>query len=288
MTTFVFLHGSFHGAWNWHRVLPYLERAGHRGLALDLPGHGRNQMKPGKVTLDACVEHVLSVMDEIPAAEDIVLVAHSRNGIVISQTAEARPERLKGLVYLAAYLVPNGRSMMDYAVDDPDSLVVQNIEAALPPKTIRTLTRVFKSGLARAVGAALLPRAMQMHSLKPSASGAALYRDCGPEIVALAEALLEPEPNWAGFEPLRITPARFGRVPKAYIECLQDRAVTLPLQRRMQRDTPCGQVFSLDTSHSPFFSQPERLAGTLLQAVEGFERPEPEADIAQNPAIAAS
>jgi pimeloyl-ACP methyl ester carboxylesterase len=270
MTTFIFLHGSFHGAWNWHRVLPHLEARGHRGIALDLPGHGQNPMKPSRVTLSACVDHVLSVMDALPAREDIVLVAHSRNGIVVSQTAEARPERLKGLVYLAAYLVPDGRSMMEYAVDDPDSLVIQNVEAGLSPKTIRLLTRLFRSGLLRAIGAALLPRAMQQHRLKREAYRAALYADCGPEIVELANALLEPEPNWAGFQPLRITPARFGQVPKAYIECLQDRAVTLPLQRRMQRDAPCNLTFSLDSSHSPFFSQPERLVTLLLQAVEGF------------------
>ncbi|HSZ73641.1 MAG TPA: alpha/beta fold hydrolase [Rhizomicrobium sp.] len=288
MTTFIFLHGSFHAAWNWHRVLPYLERAGHRGLASDLPGHGRNAMKPGKVTLKRCVDHVLSVMDEVPAREDIVLVAHSRNGIVISQTAEARPERLKGLVYLAAYLVPNRRSMMEYALEDPQSLVVRNIEAALPPKTIRTLTRLFRSGLARAIGAALLPSAMQMHRLKRAAYREALYHDCGPEIVELANTLLEAEPNWAGFEPLRITDARFGRVPKAYIECLQDRAVTLPLQRRMLRDTPCDRVFSMDASHSPFFSQPERLADLLLQAVEGFGQEDHSVAATRNLALAAS
>ena len=288
MTTFIFLHGSFHGAWNWHRVLPHLERAGHRGIALDLPGHGRNPMKPSKVTLKTCVDHVLSVMDAAPTSGGIVLVAHSRNGIVISQTAEARPGRLRGLVYLAAYLVPNGRSMMEYAIDDPDSLVVQNVEAGLSPKAIRLLTRLFRSGLLRGIGAALLPRAMQEHRLKRAAYCEALYHDCGPEIVELANALLEPEPNWAGFEPLRITPDRFGRVPKAYIECLRDRAVTLPLQRRMLHDTPCDRVFSMDTSHSPFFSQPERLAGLLLQAVEGFGGVGHLAEIASPAAVAAS
>ena len=269
-------------------MLPYLERAGHRGIALDLPGHGQNPMKPSKVTLKRCADHVLSIIDTVPAREDIVLVAHSRNGIVISQTAEECAPRLKGLVYLAAYLVPNGRSMMEYAVDDPDSLVVQNVEAGLSPKMIRLLTRLFRSGLLRAVGAALLPRAMQQHRLKREAYRAALYADCGDEIVELANALLEAEPNWAGFEPLRITPARYGRVPKVYIECLQDRAVTLSLQRRMQRDTPCDRVFSLESSHSPFFSQPERLTGLLIQAVEGFGSAGARAKPDLNVAVAAS
>jgi pimeloyl-ACP methyl ester carboxylesterase len=44
MATFILLHGSFHAAWNWLRVIPLLETAGHRGIALDLPGHGQQRM----------------------------------------------------------------------------------------------------------------------------------------------------------------------------------------------------------------------------------------------------
>jgi hypothetical protein len=59
-------------------------------------------------------------------------------------------------------------------------------------------------------------------------------------------------------------------VPKIYLECLQDRAVTLPLQRRMQADTPCDRVMALDSSHSPFFSQPEKLAAALGECLAYF------------------
>ncbi|MCB0279745.1 MAG: alpha/beta hydrolase, partial [Calditrichaeota bacterium] len=68
-----------------------------------------------------------------------------------------------------------------------------------------------------------------------------------------------------GFEPLHLSPERYGQIEKVYIECLQDRAVTLPLQRRMQSDSPCAKVISLDSSHSPFFSMPERLADELMR-----------------------
>jgi hypothetical protein len=44
----------------------------------------------------------------------------------------------------------------------------------------------------------------------------------------------------------------------------------------------------MDTSHSPFFSQPERLAGLLLQAVEGFGGVGHLAEIASPAAVAAS
>jgi pimeloyl-ACP methyl ester carboxylesterase len=37
---FVFVHGGFHAAWCWARMIDELERLGHDGIAVDLPGHG--------------------------------------------------------------------------------------------------------------------------------------------------------------------------------------------------------------------------------------------------------
>lgn len=267
MATFVLLHGSFHAAWNWHRVVPLLERLGHRVVALDLPGHGRDRTAPRKVSLAACVRHVL---EAIPDVEPVILVAHSRNGIVISQAAEAQPDRTIGLIYLAAYLVPNGKTMMDYACTDNASLVVQNTTAKLPQRWIAYLVRWLRNPLLRWLSMKLLPRSWQVHTLRPSAYQAALYHDCPADILELADSLLEPEPHWSGFTPLRLTQARYGKVPRVYIECTEDRAVTLALQRRMQQDSPGTYVMSLDAGHSPFFSQPEQLVGALLQCANRF------------------
>jgi hypothetical protein len=106
--------------------------------------------------------------------------------------------------------------------------------------------------------------------LRQAAYKQALYHDCPDEITALADALLEPEPNLPGFTPLRLSEARYGRVPKVYIECTQDRAVTLALQRRMQKDSPCDHVFMLEASHSPFFSCPRVLVAQMLECLRIF------------------
>ena len=208
MATFVFLHGSFHAAWNWHRLIPVLTRAGHHGIALDLPGHGRDATPSSRVSLDACVNAVLNCIDAQPGP--VVLVAHSRNGIVISQAAERRPGKILGLVYLAAYLVPDGKSMMDYAMRDEASLVVQNLEMALDRKYIPLLVRLFRHEWLQRLCARMLPRALQVHRLKRAAYREALYHDCPPEITELANTLLEAEPNWPGFSRLRLSAGRYG------------------------------------------------------------------------------
>ena len=40
MATFVLVHGAFHGAWCWFKLVPELEKRGQRVVAIDLPGAG--------------------------------------------------------------------------------------------------------------------------------------------------------------------------------------------------------------------------------------------------------
>jgi hypothetical protein len=92
----------------------------------------------------------------------------------------------------------------------------------------------------------------------------AFYGACPDADFEYARTRLAPEPLKPLATPLRISDERFGRVPRAYIETLRDRAVTLAAQRRMQAALPCSPVFTLDTDHSAFLSQPEALARILI------------------------
>ena len=239
MNTYVLIHGSWHGAWCWHKIIPLLEAAGHKAIAIDLPGHGRDWTPAGAVTMQSYVDRVVKVLDEQP--EPVILVGHSRGGIVISQTAEARPEKVKSLVYLAAFLIPNGEPMIQTALGDTESLIVANLD---------------------------LNEAEGWHMLKEEAFQDALCGDCSAADVALAHALLTPEPNAPVGTPLQLSDENFGRIPRVYIETLQDRGVTPGVQKKMYTATPCQQVLSLNTSHSPFLSAPQSLVEHLLTAAQ--------------------
>jgi hypothetical protein len=71
---------------------------------------------------------------------------------------------------------------------------------------------------------------------------------------------------------LHLSPERFGRVPRVYIEATQDRSVHLPLQRCMQGLTPCLAVYTLDTDHAPQLSAPEALTSILIRAAATHAR----------------
>lgn len=127
-STSILVHGPWHGAWCWYKITARLEAAGHRVLVPDRPGHGRDRRPPGGITLQDTVATLTGLLDAAP--EPAVLVVHSRNGIVAALAAEARLEKLRTLVYLAACLPPVGDTVPlaqsrgpGAWAHDPDSLL---------------------------------------------------------------------------------------------------------------------------------------------------------------------
>jgi pimeloyl-ACP methyl ester carboxylesterase len=100
-------------------------------------------------------------------------------------------------------------------------------------------------------------------NLRAEVVRSALFGQCTDADYEYALARMTPEPLKPLVTKLLVTAHRFGRVPRAYIECLQDRTVTLTAQRRMQAALPCEPVLTLDSDHSPFLSQPQELARLL-------------------------
>lgn len=235
MATFVLIHGAWHGAWCWYKVAPLLEAKGHTVVTPDLPGHGDDLTPVGDVTLDAYVQRVCKVIDA--QQEPVILLGHSMGGIVITQTAEERPDRIAALVYLTAFLLPNGKCSSDYADRDLDRLLPSNLIEG-------------EDGVSTTV---------RQEALKEI-----FYQDCPDEDVALARERLTPQAKAPRLTPMRTTDERFGRVPRFYIECTADNALAPELQRELYTQLPCRQVISMNSGHSPFFSQPEALARHLV------------------------
>ena len=234
MATFLLVHGAWHGAWCWDKVVPLIEERGHKVHAIDLPGHGNDKTPTASVSLDSYVERVRQVLDE--EAEPMIVVGHSMGGIVITQAAEERPDRIRKLVYLCAFLPTNGQSLMN--LGGAESMA--RIPDTVVPSADRSLT-------------------VKTESLKE-----VFYHDCTDEDVTFARERLVPQAGAPFAAAVSTTEANFGRVPRLYIECLQDRVIPPPSQEQMYTALPCERVITMDTSHSPFFSAPNELAQHLL------------------------
>lgn len=229
------IHGAWHGAWCWDKVVLLLKQKGHRVEAIDLPGSGNDKTPIPQVTLDACTQKVCRVLDAQP--EPVILVGHSLGGLTTTQAAEYKPDKIKTLVYLTAFLLRNGQSRISVRDQDPDSLAPRNTIYS-EDKTYM----VFRKEAAKEV----------------------FYADCSDEDIARAKSLLCSQALAPLNAPLHLTEENFGRVPRVFIECLNDKAISPSMQRKMYTATPCQKVLSLNTSHSPFFSAAEALTAHLI------------------------
>ena len=98
---------------------------------------------------------------------------------------------------------------------------------------------------------------------KPELAQHRFYNDCTPQDVEWAKFMLVPQPVGPLVSPMRITDGNFGRVPKVYIECALDNAVTPEWANEMYTALPCAEVIEMQTGHSPFLSAPQELARIL-------------------------
>jgi len=131
--TFVFVHGGWSSGFNYHQVVTQLVTGGRRAFALDLPGHGQQAQFPASylsqdlaaletepspsadITLDICVDYVTEVVKQIAnQTGPVILLGHSSGGIIVGKVANDVPHLINRLVYMAAYMVVERPSAVDY------------------------------------------------------------------------------------------------------------------------------------------------------------------------------
>src|SRR5262245_46411834 len=97
----VLVHGTYVDGSSWGKVIPILEKAGHKVIAVQLPLH----------SLADDVATVKRAIDLVGAP--VLLVGHSYGGFVITNAAYNNPN-VKGLVYIAAFAPKEGQSLSNF------------------------------------------------------------------------------------------------------------------------------------------------------------------------------
>ncbi|MGA8873332.1 MAG: alpha/beta fold hydrolase [Candidatus Acidiferrales bacterium] len=114
MSTYVLVHGAWHGSWCWKRVRKALQAQGHAVFTPTLTGVGeRSHLLSREVNLET---HICDVVNLIRWEElsNVVLCGHSYGGAVVSGAADRVPDRIGALIYLDAFVLEGGQSVHDY------------------------------------------------------------------------------------------------------------------------------------------------------------------------------
>ena len=240
---FVLIHGGFHGAWCWQRVVPHLSALGHEAIAIDLPGHGERRRERSLLSdrRDAIVE-VLQDRD--------VLVGHSGGGFDITLATDAQPHKVAHLIYVAAGLPIEGRPLLEAtggASSEGNNREIRRLNETISPSVLRANDQG------------------RMEWVDRDAAHQLFYHDCDDATVDWAFARFSPAPPEILTEPVSLPQFWSADLPRSYILCLQDRA--LPFATAMRFAGRLGVVPQvIDSSHSPFFCRPAELARLLVSA----------------------
>lgn len=113
MSTYVLVHGAWHGSWCWKRVRNALQAQGHDVFTPTLTGIGeRSHLLSPHASLETHIDDVVNLIrwEEL---SDVILCGHSYAGLVVSGVADRVPEKIGALLYLDAFLLEDGRCLLD-------------------------------------------------------------------------------------------------------------------------------------------------------------------------------
>ncbi|GGO69040.1 alpha/beta hydrolase [Nonomuraea cavernae] len=115
MTTFVLVHGAWHGPSSWDRVVPVLHAAGARTLTPDLSDPGDHGLHDHA---EAVVAEIDAAIDAADDRDELILVGHSYAGLVVREAADLRPQAIDHIVLVDGWAGADGAGMLTLAPPD--------------------------------------------------------------------------------------------------------------------------------------------------------------------------
>lgn len=236
--TYVLIHGAMHGEWCYEILKQELEKYGHKVITFDLPGCGNDITEIKNVSLESYVKKTINkIIENTKKKEKVILVGHSMGGITISQVSEILVEKIQCIVYLCAFYVENNKSLIDY----PQSKYIDK------SKKDENFLFIKNNDLIEY----------------------ALYNCCSDEVKKYAKNNIKPQIINPTLEKVLISNKKHGILDKYYIKTLNDRMILPEDQDKMiinhfKKDN----ILELDTDHSPFLSEPKKLAIVLNSICE--------------------
>lgn len=112
----ILVPGLWLDASSWEDVIPALESAGHTTHPLTLPGVGASASDSSDIGIQDWVDAVVTEIDA--AGGPVVLVGHSGGGNVVWAAAEARADSVRRVVFVDTVPPPGGHGISEFEIVD--------------------------------------------------------------------------------------------------------------------------------------------------------------------------
>lgn len=232
--TCVLVHGAWHGNWCWSKLTPLLEPH-FKVIAPNLPGRMPTPTTQ-RIDLKTHVDFIIDLINQ--ERDPVTLVGHSMAGMIISQVAEKMPQKISGLLYLAAFLPKNNQSLSEIA------------RGFSSPGISTEMTVNIENNIVS------LAKSQKTQEL--------FFNMCSEQEAKFALDQLQPEPFQPFIDSVTLSDNNFGKVHKTYVLCSNDKTISSEDQMKMAKDV-VNNVISVSADHSPFYSSTQDLAKIILR-----------------------
>lgn len=233
---FLLIHGAWHASWCWERVAKQLIGLEHQVITPDLPGHGANIRASHTVNFNDYVSSTIELIQQ--QSEPVTLVGHSMGGLIISQVAEHIPDRVRELVYVAAYIPQHQQSLLSIAEESASRevsplLIIDQQKQEIRLNSTPEISNIF-------------------------------FNRCLREDADYASKKLQVQPLQPFTQSVKLS-KHFDSVSKKSLVCRFDRAIYFNDQLRMSKQVTDNIVY-LDADHAAYYSGAGEIAQALMTA----------------------
>lgn len=229
-TNIVLVHGIWSDGSIWNKVIPILQDAGHRVIAAQL---SLRSLGDDIATVKRAIEQL---------GKPTILVGHSYGGILITNAGYNNPN-VTGLVYIAA-LAP-----------DEDESSIDLFEILPQPENV---LQIFTNNIITDSGG--------FSYFNPDKFGEWFAQDVHPDEANILAAVQKPTNESITTE--KSGPAAWKQVP-TWFQISENDLVIPPNIQRLYAERMNATTVSLNSSHMSPISQPEEIAGLIMNATKG-------------------
>ncbi|STX50739.1 acetoin dehydrogenase E2 subunit dihydrolipoyllysine-residue acetyltransferase [Legionella busanensis] len=233
--TFILVHGAWHAAWCWEYIARALALKGHKVLTPNLPGRQINVNNRNNIGMQDYILYLIELIKE--QSEQVTLVGHSMAGLIISEVAEAIPETIRELIFVAAYIPQGEQSLFSIAQASESNnltpyLIINEDYQTICLKCTENLVNVF-------------------------------FNQCSLVEAQTALSKIQPEPLKPLIESVKVG-QHFAKLAKRALVCRYDQALLLSDQLRMSKIVT-DRIIYLDADHAAYYSGTNQIIDALLQ-----------------------
>ena len=233
MSTFVLVHGAYHGGWCWTKVRARLRVQGHDVRTPTLTGLGdRLHLENYDIRLDTHITDIANLL-EWEDLEGVILVGHSYGGVVITGVAERAHERIARLVYVDGMVPRDGQSAIDCQGLATRALFEEYMRKG-PKKFGERVPAPALFGVADAVDTAWM------------------------------NERLTPHPRRTLVDKIALPLNRAAELPSAYILCSRESPISLAKHFATIAKDRVWESMTIDAGHDAMVSDPDILSAALL------------------------